>query len=332
MDFAIVPEVPVTPTSGTGIDSIINQARKAEDLGYTGCFVPDHYVFEELGELKPERPVYDAFMTLAIIAQHTKQMKLVTHVTCTMFRHPAMHARLFAQVDEVSNGRVIAGMGAGWIKAEFEIMGIEFPPVSERLKMMDEQIEIMKGLWTKERLDYDGRYYQLKSAPCLPKPCQSGGPPIMLGGGGKGILRRAGRYADILHMVPQTGKQGTTTPEEIKKLTDDVIDEKLALVREEESKAGRPSGSVKFATTVFNLMFTESPAKTAEAAEMVGSLVGMDAETTLRHPVVLIGTPEEMVDELSRRRDAHGLDLLGLHPGDDAGLERFGQEVLPKLV
>jgi alkanesulfonate monooxygenase SsuD/methylene tetrahydromethanopterin reductase-like flavin-dependent oxidoreductase (luciferase family) len=140
VDFAIVPEVAKMPASGTGIDSIIRQVRKAEDLGYTGCFMPDHYVFEEIGTLRPDRPTYDAFMTLAIVAQHTKNMKLVTHVACAIFRHPAMHARLFAQIDEASGGRAIAGMGAGWTKAEFEIMGIEFPDVSERLKMMDEQI------------------------------------------------------------------------------------------------------------------------------------------------------------------------------------------------
>ena len=332
MDFAIVPEVAKMPTSGTGIDSIISQVRKAEDLGYTGCFMPDHYVFEEIGTLRPDRPTYDAFMTLAIVAQHTKNMKLVTHVACAIFRHPAMHARLFAQIDEASGGRAIAGMGAGWTKAEFEIMGIEFPDVSERLKMMDEQIEIMRGLWTNETFDYDGSYYQIKDAPCLPKPTQAGGPPIMLGGSGKGILRRAGRYADILHMVPQTGKQGTTTPDEIKKLTDDALDDKLALVREEEAKAGRPVGSVKFATTVFNLIFTDSAKHTTDTGEAVGSLFGLEGPKVLRHPALLIGTAEEMVDELVRRREAHGLSLLGIHPGSDEQLERFGREVLPKLV
>lgn len=332
MDFAIVPEVPTTPAEGTGIDSIIRQTRKAEDLGYTGCFMPDHYVFEEIGTLRPDRPTYDAFMTLAIVAQHTTNMKLVTHVACAIFRHPAMHARLFAQIDEASGGRAIAGIGAGWTKAEFEIMGIDFPDVSERLKMMDEQIEIMRGLWNEETFDYDGTYYQIKDAPCLPKPVQFGGPPIMLGGSGKGILRRAGRYADILHMVPQTGKQGTTTPEEIKKLTDDALVDKLALVREEEAKAGRPVGSVKFATTVFNLIFTGSASESADTAAGVGSLFGLEGPDVLRHPALLIGTPEEMVDEMKRRNEKHGLELVGIHPGSDEGLERFGREVLPKLV
>jgi alkanesulfonate monooxygenase len=332
LDFAIVADMSNKPEGGTGIGSIIEQAKRAEDLGYTGCFVPDHYIFEEIGTLKPDHPTYDAFMTLAVVAQHTSRMKLVTHVACMLFRHPAMHARLFAQIDEASGGRVIAGVGAGWTKVEFERMGIEFPDVSERLEIMDESVAIMRGLWTNDSFSYEGRHFRIQDAPCLPKPTQPGGPPIMLGGSGKGILRRAGRYADIIHMVPQTGRQGTTKPEEIAKLTDDALASKLALVREEERNAGRAAGSVKFATTIFSLTFTDSPAKTDEVAEFMGSLFGMEASAVRRHPVVLIGTPEEMVEELQRRRDAHSLALLGVNPSDGAQLERFGREVLPKLA
>jgi probable F420-dependent oxidoreductase len=317
---------------GSGIASIIDQAKRAEDFGYTGCFIPDHYIFEEIGNIRVDQPTYDPFMTLAVIAQHTKAMKLVTHVACMLFRHPAMHARLFAQLDEASGGRAIAGVGAGWTKVEFERMGIEFPEVSERLEIMDECVAIMRGLWTEESFSFDGRHFQLKDAPCLPKPAQAGGPPIMLGGSGKGILRRAGRYADIIHMVPQTGRQGTTTPAEIAKLTDDTVAAKLAIVREEARKAGRAEDSVKFATTVFSLTFTESPAKSVETAEFMASLFGMEPAVVRRHPVVLIGTPDEMVEELTRRRETHGLALMGLHAGNDAQLERFGREVLAKLV
>lgn len=116
MDFAIVPELPATPASGTGIDAIIQQAKIAEDLGYTACFFPDHYIFEELGTLKPDRPAYDVFFVLGLIAANTRSMKLVTHVACMLFRHPAMHASLFAQLDEASGGRVVAGVGAGWTR------------------------------------------------------------------------------------------------------------------------------------------------------------------------------------------------------------------------
>lgn len=332
MDFAIVPELPKTPGTGTGIESILSQAKRAEELGYTACFFPDHYIFEELGTLKPDRPVYDVFFMLGLIAAHTKSMKLVTHVACMLFRHPAMHARLFSQLDEASGGRVIAGIGAGWTRVEFEKLGIDFPDVSTRLRMMDESVEIMRGLWRNDTFSFSGDHYQINDAPSLPKPVQAGGPPLMLGGSGKGILQRAGRYADILHMVPQTGKAGTTTPEEIRKLTDDRLEQRLSIVREAEAEAGRPKGSVSFATTVFNLMFTSSPSNTIDTAGAIGAAFELDAETVLRHPAILIGTSEEMVDEIARRRDTHGLSLLGMHPGSPEQLEKFGAEVLPKLV
>jgi probable F420-dependent oxidoreductase len=332
MDFAILPDIPSMPSQGTGIATILERARRAEELGYTACFLPDHYIFEELGALRPERPTYDAFMTLALIAQQTRSMKLVTHVACMLFRHPVMHARLFAQIDEASGGRMIAGVGAGWTQVEFERLRIPFPPVSERLRMMDESVEIMRGLWSRDSFSFDGEFYQLTDVPCVPKPTRPGGPPIMLGGSGNGILRRAGRYADIVHMVPQTGPHGTTKPEEIRQLDDDAVAAKLAIVRDEEARAGRAPGSVAFSTTIFTLIFTDSPQATTGMAEAVGGMFGIDADTARRLPIALIGTPAEMIDELQRRREVHGLSLLGINPASDADLERFGREVLPALV
>lgn len=197
---------------------------------------------------------------------------------------------------------------------------------------MDEAVQIMQGLWNNPTFSFQGEHFQLTDAPSLPKPIQAGGPPLMLGGSGKGILQRAGRYADILHMVPQTGKHGTTTASEIRKLTDDHLQEKLDVVRTAEAEAGRPAGSVQFATTVFNLMFTSSPRTTADTADAIGQAFEMDGASVLRHPAILIGTPEEMVDEIARRRDTHGLSLLGMNPGSNEQLEKFGNEVLPKLV
>jgi alkanesulfonate monooxygenase SsuD/methylene tetrahydromethanopterin reductase-like flavin-dependent oxidoreductase (luciferase family) len=132
-------------------------------------FVPDHYAFEALGTLQAETPAYQLFFVLATLAQRTTRIRIGSHVACMLFRHSAMHARLFAQLDEASGGRVIAGVGAGWTRAEFEMMGS-----------------------------------------CLPKPVQRPGPPLMLGGSGNGILRRAGAWADIVHMVPVIGAAGTS--------------------------------------------------------------------------------------------------------------------------
>src|SRR5262249_55721202 len=153
---------------------------------------------------------YEMFFVMATLAQRTKSIRIGSHVACMLFRHPAMTARLFAQVDEASGGRVVAGGGAGWARAEVALVGIDFPGVSARLEQMDEAVAIMRGLWGEAPFTYEGRYYRVTDAVCRPRPIQHPGPPLMLGGSGNGILRRAGEWADIIHMVPVIGAAGTT--------------------------------------------------------------------------------------------------------------------------
>lgn len=331
MEFAIQVGGGQVQHAEHGLEAIVAEARLAEDLGFSVAFVPDHYVFEAIGTLQTEIPAYELFTVLATLAQRTTTIRLGSHVACMLFRHPAMHARLFAQLDEASGGRVIAGVGAGWTRAEFEMMGIPFPDVSTRLAMMDEAVAIMRALWREERVTYDGAHYQVRDAVCLPRPVQPGGPPIMLGGSGNGILRRAGTWADIVHMVPQLGKAGTTTIEEIAKLDDDAVRAKLARVRAAEAAAGRSAGATRFAATVFNYVPTGSPAATREAAEGLARVFGVTPDALRRHPVSLMGTPEEMRDEIRRREAELGLSMLAINFGQPDQVRAFAEGVLAKL-
>lgn len=318
-------------SAASGTESLVAQATLAEELGFGAIFLPDHYVYEQLGELKTATPAYDLFFVLATLARTTSRIQLVAHVACLLFRHPAMTARLFAQVDESSGGRVVAGVGAGWTKAEFDMMGIEFPPVSERLRIMDEAVAIMRGLWTEESFSFEGDHFRVQDAACLPKPTSGKGLPLMLGGGGKGILRRAGRWADLLHLAPPNGKAGTTSFPEVAAFTDRALPEKLQLVREEEAKAGREPGSVKLATTIFQYLPTSSAAETQEQAAGFASLLGLEPAEILTHPVFLIGRPEEMADELERRREAHGLEMIGINATGVEQLQQIAESLLPRL-
>ncbi len=316
---------------GTGIDAIVEDARMAEDLGFAAVLIPDHYVFEVIGELQPERPAYDLFFVLATLAQRTSTVQLVSHVACALFRHPAMHARLFAQIDEASGGRVVAGIGAGWTRAEFDMMGIEYPPVSDRLVMLDEAAAIMRGLWTQERFSYEGKYFQVRDAVCLPKPAQDGGPALMIGGSGKGILRRAGEWADLIHMAPVVGGPGTTTMQEVARFSDAALPAKLEHVRAAEAAAGRAPGSVGLATTAFVSTITRTESEAREAAEPLAAMVGLEVAEVMKHPAVLLGTVEQVVDELQRRRDEHGMALVGINAADEQQLRVFGEQVIPRL-
>jgi probable F420-dependent oxidoreductase len=314
-----------------GLEVIVEEAQLAESLGYDVVFVPDHYVHEQLGVFLKDQPVYEMFFVLATLAQHTKRIKLGSHVACTLFRHPAMLARLFSQLDEASGGRVIAGVGAGWTKAEFDMLGIEFPPISERLAMMDEAVAVVRGLWGEEPLSFEGKYYTLTDAMIRPRPLQDPGPPLMIGGSGNGILRRAGQWADIIHMVPQTGAAGTTTIENVARFTDATVTEKLNRVRDESEKAGRGRDAVTYATTIFNYLPTPSPAATKKRAEGMAGVFGLTAEEYLHHPSVLAGTPEEMRDELRRRHELHGLDLVAVAFASAEQVSGFADGVMPGL-
>jgi probable F420-dependent oxidoreductase len=314
-----------------GIEAIVEETQLAESLGFEVVFVPDHYAFESLGTLQAETPAYELFFVMATLAQRTSRIRIGSHVACMLFRHPATHARLFAQIDEASGGRVIAGVGAGWTRAEFEMMGIPFPGVSERLRIMDEAVEIMRGLWRDERFSFAGDHFEVRDAFCLPKPVQRPGPPLMLGGSGNGILRRAGAWADIVHMVPVIGAAGTTTLEEIRKFDDDGLPEKLARVRAAEARADRAPGSVRFASTVFSYSPTESAAQTRAVAEGLGGVFGLSPEALRRHPIALVGTPDEMIEELRRRERSHGLSLLAINFSSPHQLRDFGERVLPHV-
>jgi alkanesulfonate monooxygenase len=320
-----------TPSDRTGIAAMIDTAQAAEELGFDAVVAPDHYVYEALGTLQADAPAYELFFVLATLAQRTTRVQLVSHVACMLFRHPAMHARLFAQIDEASGGRVVAGVGAGWTRAEFEMMGLPFPDVGERLRIMDEAVAIMRGLWREPRFSYAGTHFRVTDAVCLPKPTQPGGPPIMLGGSGNGVLRRAGTWADIIHMVPVLGPAGTTTIDEIRKFADAALPAKLARVRAAEAAAGRPAGSVRFASTVFTYVPTRSAAHTQQLAEGLSGMFGLPPEEARRHPVALVGTPEEVAAELRRREATHGLSLLCINFGSLGHTQQFGEQVIPLL-
>jgi probable F420-dependent oxidoreductase len=331
MEFAIQLGGGQAPSDRRGIDVVIEQAELAEALGFDAVFVADHYVYEAMGQLQTTLPTYDVFFAMATLAQRTRRIRIGSHVVCLLFRHPAMTARLFAQVDEASGGRVIAGVGAGWTRAEFAMMGIPFPPVSERLRILDEAVTIIRSLWRDETTTFHGNHFTLTDAVCRPKPVQQPGPPLMIGGSGPGILRRAGAWADVIHMVPKLGEAGTTSLDEIRAFTDEALSAKLALVRASEHAAGRAPGSVRFASTIFVYTPTDAPAATRAVAEQMGGMFGLPPEPLRMHPSVLIGTPDEMAAELLRRRRAHGLGMLVLNFPSTAHLRAFGEEVIPRV-
>jgi F420-dependent oxidoreductase-like protein len=165
-----------------------------EATGWDAAFVNDHFM-----PIEPE-PVADTlecWTALAGLALATTRLRLGTLVTGNTYRHPAILAKMSANVDIMSNGRLICGLGAAWQANEHQAYGIPFYTVGERLSRLEEACQVLLALWTQSRATFQGKYYQLDNAPLFPKPVQQPHPPLLIGGGGEQrTLRIAAKYAD----------------------------------------------------------------------------------------------------------------------------------------
>lgn len=306
---------------------------EAEAFGYSTTYLPDHFIEDWSGEGSLDTPLYDCLSVLMALAEATHTIRLGTHVVCTLFRHPAVLAKMWTTMDHISGGRVLAGVGAGWTKAEFDMMGIPFPDVSTRLRIMEEQIHLLKAFWTESRTEYTGEFFTVRGGVCEPKPVQHPHPPIMVGGNGTGIMRRAGRLCDMVNITLSLGKEGEVDLEKVKELTSEAFKAKVALVRDAEAKAGRPRGACRIACSVFQFMLTDSTEQTREALGNMSALYGLPPEAMGHMPLALVGTPDEMIDELRWRQAEWELDHVSLiFQGNHDHMRAFGERVLPAFL
>ena len=245
-------------------------------------------------------------------------------VACNSFRHPGLLAKMVATLHVMSGGRMELGLGAGWLAQEYDAFGFDFPPASVRLAQLCEALQVVKALWTGARVDYEGRHYRLRGAVCLPCPVQRPRPPILVGGGGAGLLAVAAAEADIVNIVPPTAR-GTADPETARRFTLDRFRRKADRVR--QLAAGR---EVAISAMMF-IQPTASDAETDTALDAVAARYRLTREEAKRFPLVVAGTPAALRERIAERIALLGLAHVVLHfPSVDA-LDRFGAEVLPAL-
>jgi probable F420-dependent oxidoreductase len=312
---------------------LLETAKRAEGLGYAALYVPDHWAYERQGGggLDDGANAWEATTILGALGAVTSRARLGSLVFCNLFRHPATTAQAVATLDHVTGGRAMLGIGSGWTKAEFEMMGVAFPDVKPRLRMLEEALRIVKSLWTQERTTVAGEFYTVTDAFLTPRPVQSP-PPVMLGGSGKGLLRIAARHADHVNVISDAGRAGTILLTEVAKVTEDAFLGKLDFVRAEAKAAGRNPDAITFSSTIFMPMITDGEAEADRFASTMGGMFGLDAARVKRMPMALIGTPAECAAELARRAKAWGVRhyiLSGF--GGSALSERFAREVMPNV-
>jgi probable F420-dependent oxidoreductase len=313
---------------------LLHSARSAEEWGYASLYVPDHWAYERQGGagLDADATAWEATTILGALAAVTSRARLGALVLCNLFRHPATTAQAIVTLDHLSGGRAQLGIGSGWTKAEFDMMGMAFPDVKPRLRMLDESVRVVKQLWTAERTTFAGEFYRLTDAFITPKPVSSPHPPVMLGGSGKGLLRIAAREADHVNVISDAGRAGTILMSEVAKLTEDAFKAKLDFVRTEARAAGRDPAKITFSSTIFMPMLADSESAAHDFATAMGGMFGFGAEQVMRMPMALIGTPAQCIAELKRRAAAWGVGHYVVSGfGGPVFAERLAREVIPHV-
>lgn len=307
-----------------------DRAQAAEAQGYSVVTVPDHIVMEGPEKsFDPHNLSYDPMISVAVIAEATKKVQVGHLVLCNLFRHPVITAQSLATLDQLSGGRLVAGLGTGWTEREFKMTGLPYPDITTRIRMLDEALTCVRSLWSNEETTFRGEFYQLDGCILWPKTVQQPTPPILLGGGGKGLLRVAAKHADVVNIISDAGKPGYIKLENVAKLTDEAFTSKVKFLRDEAARHGRDGSKIRISDMIFTTILTDSPAATRATAEGMAPMFATTPEGMLRSPMALIGTPDECVAELKRRARDWDVSQVLFGGGIDAHVQqRLAEEVL----
>ena len=312
-------------------DRLRDLAQTAEGLGFSAVYFPDHLLAEGPEKQAMGVPAFDPLMQAAVVATATSRVRIGHLVLCNLFRHPAVTARGLATLDQMSRGRMVAGLGSGWTETEFRMTGLPFPEIGPRLRMLDEALTCLRGLWGDGPFTFDGEFYHFRDASLVPRPVQAR-PPVLLGGGGKGLLRVAARHADAVNIVSDTGRAGYIAIANAIKLSDDTFRQKVDFLRAEASRAGRDGSAIRISAMIFTAQLTESRADAEQVVTGLAGMFGVPPAAILASPLFLVGTPDDCIAELRRRQKAWDLSEVVLSGASAPDLlERFGREILPHV-
>jgi probable F420-dependent oxidoreductase len=272
----------------------VAKARRIEDLGYSTLFVPDHF-----------NDQFAPVPALMAAADATSTLRLGTMVLDNDYRHPLVLAKEMATLDVLSGGRLELGLGAGWMRSDYEQSGIPYDRPGVRIRRFEEGLQIIKGLFADGPFSYNGAFYNITDHDALPKPAQKPHPPILVGGGGRRILSIAAREADIVG-VNFSLAEGEVNPVVAATGTADATREKVAWIRE---AAGARLDDIELNVTVFVCIVTDE--REAMAERVTGGF-GFGPGEVKATPHVLIGTVDQIAEDLERRREEFGFSYVVL--------------------
>ncbi|WP_089722065.1 TIGR03619 family F420-dependent LLM class oxidoreductase [Candidatus Entotheonella palauensis] len=180
-------------------EGIIQTACKAEELGFDAIFVNGHIIVDGSPRSDAWANTYDPLIALSFIAAHTSRIPIGTSVLIMPYRNPIVTAKMLATLDQMSGGRVIAGIGVGWSETEYSALGV---PFHERGARTNEYLQIWKACWGPDEVSFNGKFFSFDNMRISPKPLQQPHPPIWVGGSSAAALRRAAEYAQVWQPTP----------------------------------------------------------------------------------------------------------------------------------
>src|SRR5579864_2631694 len=298
-------------------------AETVEALGFESLWRSDHLF--SLFDV-PTRPGLDVWTSLAALATMTQRIRFGPLVCPITFYHPSMLARHAAAVDELSGGRLVMGVGAGWHDREHQAFGIPYPRVGERIRRLEESVHVMRALWGEGPAKFAGRYYQLDGAVGWPKPVQRPHLPMIIGGRKPRVLEVVAKHADEWNCA------GARPPAEVRAITEALV----AACR----KAGRDPNTIR-RSWMGAILIGETGAAIERRARTIQEYLPARRATPasqlpglLRKEGWLVGSPAEIVGQM-RELEAEGMERLMLQVFDQDDLDALhlvAQEVLPRLA
>jgi F420-dependent oxidoreductase-like protein len=293
-------------------EHVAAMATAADDGGFSSLWVMDHF-YQLPGLGGADDKMLEGFTLLGALAARTQRVTLGTLVTGVTYRNPALLAKEVTTLDIISSGRAVLGIGAAWYDVEHEGLGVDFPPVAERMDRLEEAVQICRLMFTEERPTFEGRYYRIKEARNIPRPIQQGGPKIMIGGSGpKRTLRAVAKYADISNVFGGP----------------DTLRKNVEILHNHCADVGRDPSEIKI-TRLGSLFLARSADEAEQLREGVAGAMGEE----WAREAATFGDADSVGEQLQALVDAGAQELIfNLPLANDADDVTAAGEVLKKAL
>jgi probable F420-dependent oxidoreductase len=285
-----------------------DRAKKVESLGYSALHVADHIIGPGAALDRCHHPVQNiaAVPAMAVAAEATSTLRVGCRVFCIDYRPAAVLMKEAATLDFFSDGRLEFGLGAGWLAAEYEAIGITLDPAGERVTRLEEYVKAAKMMFAPGQVEFNGKYVHLNEFEAVPKPVQKGGVPIMIGGGSKRVLGIAGREANIISFNFDNSS-GMIGPKGVQSSTAEMTAQKVQWVKDGAASIGRSMDDIELEIGAY---FTMVVPDVEQGAGALAKMFGLTAEDMKVHPHALIGDVDRICDTLVARREEYGISYI----------------------